>query len=268
MIIFKNRGDTMEGVLQNQKHATSNNLQFVPGEIILIQQTFSTLAYPTQKSIRWIMNYVQTYPDVHNESDRIWGRHWKYIIEGTNLRPVEGFDIAELQVTNLNYGQGAITHAYIDPLDEAAVLKWIGNIEVIPNENYELAHEFRQDLNGDIDLLIEFLNQQYAGQPQYRSLITRAITRPTALKNALTRRDGTTCRICGKEGFLKRTGDRYCELHHMIELNNQAPNTLQSWNILVLCPTCHKQMHYGNVISEFLNPGWRITIDRLVYVVA
>lgn len=260
MIIFKNTAGTMEGVLRNQKHATSNNLQFQPGEIILIQQTVGSLASPKQKTIRWIMNYVETYPDVNNESDAIWGRHWNYIIRGENVRPVEGFNISDLQVTNHNYGP-AVTHAHVQPLDEIEVLNWIGEINPIQNEENDLAIEFGPNGARNINEIIDQLNQQYAGQPTYRTTISRSINRPTALRNAIIERDGTTCKICQVEGFIKRTGERYCELHHMVELNNQAPNTLQSWNLLVLCPTCHKQIHHGNVVSEFLNPGWRITID-------
>lgn len=75
------------------------------------------------------------------------------------------------------------------------------------------------------------------------------------MKNAILERDGTTCRICGREGFLKRTGERYCEVHHMIELDKLAPHSLQSWNVLVLRPNCNKQFHYGNVSAEFSDKG-------------
>lgn len=194
MIIFKNTAGTMEGVLINQKHATSNNLQFQLGEIILIQQTVASLAYPEQRTIRWIMNYVETYLDVHNESDAIWGRHWNYIIRGENLRPVEGFNILDLQVTDHNYGP-AVTHSYVQTLDEIEVLNWIGEVNPIANEVNDLAVEF--GLNGarNINEIIDQLNQQYADQPTYRTTISRSINRPTALRNAIIERDGTTCKI-------------------------------------------------------------------------
>lgn len=53
----------------------------------------------------------------------------------------------------------------------------------------------------------------------------------------------------------------------MIELNKLAPNTLQTWNILVVCPKCHRQLHYGNVLTEFLNPGWKIVIDGVEHII-
>ena len=48
----------------------------------------------------------------------------------------------------------------------------------------------------------------------------------------------------------------------MKELNEDAPDTLQSWNVIVVCPTCHKKLHYADVETEFLNPGWKIILDN------
>jgi len=266
MKILKVQADRIEGVLRNQKYALNGMPEFELGEIILIQQTVGTLAYPAQKTIRWIMNFVEIYPDVNNESDAIWGIHWNYIIRGENVRPVEGFNISDLQSTNQNYAT-AVFHANVNHHDEIEVLNWIGEINPIVNEENDLAVEFGPEGARNNDEIIDQLNQQYAGQPTYRTIISRSINRPTALRNAIINRDGTTCKICQVEGFIKRSGERYCELHHMVELSNQAPNTLQSWNLLVLCPTCHKQIHYGNVVSEFLNPGWRITIDGVEHII-
>jgi 5-methylcytosine-specific restriction enzyme A len=260
MRLFKNHATTLEGVIRNQKHASYNNLQLENGELILIQQTVNSLRFQSQKTIRWIMEYVETYEDVNNESDEIWGQHWNYIIRGENLRPVEGFNISDIQVTNKNYGP-AIKPAEIEAEDEIEILKWIGEIKSIENENEELAGEFQAEGNKSIDEIISKFDERYAGNPNYKHSVTKKISRPTALRNAIIERDGTICKICKNDGFLKKNGERYCELHHMIELNHMAPNTLQSWNILILCPTCHKQIHYGNVSSNFLNPGWEITID-------
>jgi len=266
MILFKNAASTMAGVLKHQKHATKNNLQFQSGEIILIQQTVNSLSYPSQKTIRWIMNYVRTYEDTSNESNAIWGRHWNYIIEGVNLRPVEEFNISDIQISNHNYGP-AVTHSYVLPEDEAAILNWIGDIPIIEDENEDLAEEFDQKGNKSINEIIDSLNQKYVGNLNYRINITRSINRPTVLRNAIIKRDGTSCKICLAKGFLKKNGERYCELHHMIELNKQAPNTLQSWNLLIVCPTCHRQLHHGNTNTEFLNPGWRIIIDEQEHII-
>lgn len=254
----------MEGVLRNQKHATHNKPQFQDGEIILIQQTVGTLAYPSQKTIRWIMNYVDSYPDIDNESDAIWNEHWNFIVRGENLRPIEGFNISDIQVTDHNYGP-IVTYAKVLPQDEEAILNWIGEINPINNEEDDLAIEFGPNGTRNINEIIERLNQQYAGLPTYKQSISRLIKRPTALRNAIIERDTTTCRICHVEGFLKRTGTRYCELHHMVELSNLAPNTLQAWNILVVCPTCHKKLHFANTTVQLIDNRWQITINGEIF---
>ena len=122
MLLFKNSADTMDGVLSNAMHATNGRPRNVEkGELILIAQTKTTLL-PGQKPIRWVMNFVSCEPDMNNESQRIWGRHWNYIIRGQNLRSVEPFDIATLQVTSKDYG-AIETHGPIEPDDEEVILK-------------------------------------------------------------------------------------------------------------------------------------------------
>ncbi|PYF74354.1 HNH endonuclease signature motif containing protein [Pedobacter nutrimenti] len=264
MIIIKNSAASLVGTLENQKNATNNNIVLEKNEIILLQQTVRSLKNKGQKQICWMMNYVKTYEDTNNESDSIWGKHWKYIIQGENLRPVEGFNIKDLQVTAHNYSQPQF-NVKVKPEDEFEINKWIEEmIDQTNNDNVffpEVAKDYK-----DIAAQIDELNKKYLGQPDYRSSIVKAVRRPTQLKKAIIQRDGTTCKICRKEGFIKKTGERYCELHHMIELNRNAPNTLQSWNVLVLCATCHRQLHYGKTHSQYLNPGWLIVIDGKEYV--
>lgn len=98
MLLFKNSAATMEGVLRNAKHATDGMPHHVkPGDIILIAQTKNTLL-PGQKPIRWIMDFVSCEEDVNNQSDKIWGKHWRYIINGNNVRSVEPFDIKDIKL--------------------------------------------------------------------------------------------------------------------------------------------------------------------------
>ena len=49
---------------------------------------------------------------------------------------------------------------------------------------------------------------------------------------------------------------------HVIELNELRSDTLQSWNILVLCPSCHRKMHYADVKYEYLNNKWKIIMEE------
>lgn len=261
MLLIKTSIATLEAVLREAKHALHlrpQGLEF--GDIILIAQTKDSLRRK-QKAIRWIMNYVQIYKDVNDESDKIWGKHWPYIIEGDNVRSVEPFNIEDIQITNKHYGS-AQAFSPINPEDESAILQWIGEEAITPiDERESIIEEFEGHNTLDYDELINKLDHKYAGTPQYSNKVVRQVQRPSALKEAILARDGATCKICNSVGFKKKNGKLYAETHHMIELNREAPNSLQSWNVLVVCPTCHKKLHYADVKTEFLNPGWRIEIN-------
>ncbi len=67
------------------------------------------------------MKYLRHYLDTANESIRIWGERWRYIIECSDLcvlrRP---FDIAKIQVSSKDYG-AAVRYVYVEPEDEKAL---------------------------------------------------------------------------------------------------------------------------------------------------
>ena len=50
------------------------------------------------------------------------------------------------------------------------------------------------------------------------------------------------CQICGKT-FKTKKGAFYSEAHHFIPLGEEGDDA--SNNILILCPTCHKKLHYA-----------------------
>jgi 5-methylcytosine-specific restriction protein A len=261
MLLFKNSAKTMEGVLNNAKHATDGKPHHVkPGDIILIAQTKSTLL-PRQKPIRWIMNFVSCEEDVDNLSDKIWGKHWRYLINGENVRPVEPFDLNEIKITSKNY-DAVQTFAVIESEDEKEVLNWISeSVNAYPCGTEIIPEEFKEGKTLDYDELIKKLDLKYRNTPEFQETIVELIQRPSLLSNAIKEKYGYKCMICGYPGFLKKDGEKYAEVHHMIELNKKAPETLQSWNLLVVCPLCHKKLHYADVTSEFLDPGWKIVIN-------
>lgn len=121
--------------------------------------------------------------------------------------------------------------------------------------------EFKRGCDLTPKKFIQKLDSKYSHTPEFGLRVVNAIKRPSALSNKIKEINDYTCMICGDPGFEKKNGGKYAEVHHMIELNKQAPQSLQSWNVIVVCPTCHKKLHYGNVKSEFLNPGWKINID-------
>jgi|SRR5665647_710872 len=267
MLLFKNSAKTMEGVLNNAKHATDGKPHHVkPGDIILIVQTKSTLL-PGQKPIRWIMNYVSCVEDVNNLSDKTWGKHWRYIINGENVRSVEPFDINEIKITSKNY-DAVQTYSIVEPEDEEKVLNWISeSVSTYVSDTGIFSNEFKEGRILDYDELIQKLDLKYKNTLQFKETIIELIQRPSLLSNAIKEKYGYKCMICGYPGFLKKDGEKYAEVHHMIELNKKSPETLQSWNLLVVCPLCHKKLHYADVKSEFLDPGWKIIINGEEHVI-
>jgi 5-methylcytosine-specific restriction protein A len=262
MIIIKTDKSTISKVVEIEKHATQKRVNCNPGDLILIQQNVNSLT-GTEKAIKWVMEFVALREDKNEESQRLWGKKWKYIIDGKNIRKVPPFNINEIQVTDKNY-RGVQWVGYVEAEDEIEVLEWISDEKIV--DIIDLTEDF-ENKKLNLDQYIEALNNRYKGNPKYKYVITKKINRPSPLRDAIIRRDGTTCRICNSDGFPKKKKGLYCEVHHMIELNKNAPNTLQSWNILIVCPTCHKKLHYGITQARFLNPGWEITIESKKYII-
>lgn len=87
--------------------------------------------------------------------------------------------------------------------------------------------------------------------------------RPSAITNLVKRRRGDSCQLCGVSGFVKRDGARYCEVHHLFHLAADPPEgCLDPEYLVVLCPTCHRRMHYANVgMPRKSEGGWLVEID-------
>ena len=167
-----------------------------------------------------------------------------------------------VNVKNSNVTSSNDVSIYIRPI---ATFDNTTKIHLADLEAYELAHRITPQQQAKN--FIKELDEKYSGKPEFVEVVVKQITRPSELRNAILVERGTKCQICEYVGFQKRDGGIYAETHHMIELNNNAPNTLQSWNILVLCPLCHKKMHYANVDSKFLGNGWEIVIDNKKHII-
>ena len=115
--------------------------------------------------------------------------------------------------------------------------------------------------------LIEELDEKYSHKPEFEEKVVKQIQRPSDLRTAILDARGTECQLCKYPGFAKKDGSIYAETHHMIELNKQATKTLQSWNILVLCPICHMKVHYAKVHYEPFGKGWRIILEGEEHII-
>jgi 5-methylcytosine-specific restriction protein A len=131
LIILKTDSGNIEGVRKHAKHATDVPPRHLePGDLILIQVTVLSSNNPAPV-IRYVMEYVRCYEDRSDESGRIWGRHWRYIVEGARLKNLlRPFDIRTYQVSKVSYGRGAIKYVYVRP-EDAAILRQRGLLETV-----------------------------------------------------------------------------------------------------------------------------------------
>ena len=129
MFIIKTTAETIEQVIKNCKHASMDRLRKAKiGDLVLIAQTRHSIENDIDmdyKSIRHLMQYEGIMYDKNNESEKIWGRKWRYIINLSNLKEIKPFNIEDIQISNKKYG-AAVKFTYLTNEDEDAVLKWIG----------------------------------------------------------------------------------------------------------------------------------------------
>ena len=122
MLLLKTDDRNVGGVKKYAKHATDGIPQEISaGDLLLIQVTYASMVVPISR-IKYRMTFVRCYEDTTGEAAKIWGRSWRYIIEGKDLCTLRyPFDIDAVKVSTKNYGEGVIRYAYLDPADESQI---------------------------------------------------------------------------------------------------------------------------------------------------
>ncbi|GAH25955.1 unnamed protein product, partial [marine sediment metagenome] len=104
-------------------------------------------------------------------------------------------------------------------------------------------------LEAGIDALdvLRSLNSRYANiQPRERAKkIQNHIDRGSAVTKALKSLLGAKCQVCGWIGFKKKSGEDFIEAHHIVQLSEKKEGSLCTENVVLLCPNCHREIHYG-----------------------
>ncbi len=54
---------------------------------------------------------------------------------------------------------------------------------------------------------------------------------------------------CKSEKFRTNTGRNYIEVHHLIPLSKNGPDTIE--NCIALCPRCHRLLHHGQEKKKY-----------------
>jgi hypothetical protein len=124
MLLLKTREEHMDAVRRSRRHATdAEPIDAKVGDFLLIQVTAGPPGNETHR-VRYAMRFKACEPDGAGESKRIFGHQWHFLISGYEFRILRRpFDIEEVQVSDKNYGQGVIRFAYVDPTDEAEILR-------------------------------------------------------------------------------------------------------------------------------------------------
>lgn len=78
--------------------------------------------------------------------------------------------------------------------------------------------------------------------------IASGYRRDNAVREYVIHRAGGRCEYCGTTGFEMANGGHYVEAHHVIALSAQGPDTVE--NVIALCPTHHREAHYGGRANE------------------
>ena len=104
MYIFRTKPEHIEQVIATKKHALEVNPKLQYGELVLISRTRDTA--DGKPPIRYVMRHSRTLPDLHDETVRIWGKKWPYIMEFETCKELTPFDIKDVQVSAHNYGPG------------------------------------------------------------------------------------------------------------------------------------------------------------------
>lgn len=120
MLLLKTHGSNLQTVILTGLHALDKKPDLKHDEIILLSQTIATLGQD-QQPIRYAARFGGFVEDTEKISDRLWGKHWKYLLLlGARWTLASPFRIRDVQVTDAEYGQGG-PYAHLTELDEAAV---------------------------------------------------------------------------------------------------------------------------------------------------
>jgi len=131
-VIFKTHADYLPKVVQNATYALNGRPKnLAPGDTILIAQTRQSLPRG-EKQIHYRMTFVGAELDKDGKTDRIFGRHWRYIIVAEALKELRlPFDISDIVNPSKNYEQGG-SFVYVARRDEAA-LQECGHFDTVDN---------------------------------------------------------------------------------------------------------------------------------------
>lgn len=110
----------------------------------------------------------------------------------------------------------------------------------------------------DFDTVINKIESEIRDRPlAVVKRIGKYIIRNSSLSKALKQKYDYKCQLCGVDGFKKRSGEPYSEVHHVIGLCKGGTDL--SHNLLVVCANCHRKLEYAKI--EFDDSSGLIRIN-------
>ena len=104
--------------------------------------------------------------------------------------------------------------------------------------NWKAARRPRRSAFDDLDQVPDGCEN-----PQRKSKNVEVFVRDQMVRAHVRRRANGRCEFCGREGFLLANGSQYVEVHHILGLANEGPDTVE--NVIGLCAEHHREAHYG-----------------------
>ncbi len=108
--------------------------------------------------------------------------------------------------------------------------------------------------------VLRLLNERYVDlEPKERAMKLQShLDRGNAVTTALKKLLGAKCQICGWIGFEKKNSENFIEAHHIVQISEKTEGSLCTENVILLCPNCHREVHYGKDFavsdnSDFIN---------------
>jgi len=118
-------------------------------------------------------------------------------------------------------------------------------------------------------LRLRRFNSRHRGKAAPSSTqVTNVFDRPSRPRADLIDIVGTSCQVCGIDGFETAAGTKYVETHHLEHLSHHTTGNLCTDNVVVVCPTCHAKLHYAKVEAVPAAETIRLTVNGQPYELA
>lgn len=195
-------------------------------------------------------------------ADYLWGRdskgqRWEYIYFVNQGRP-SALEIEKLNQI-LGYASNFIPQGAIITNSEntSEALSYFGDSDKLFGAiGLEAQDDKAKDIikrsipnvskiNNIDDLIKPLDNKLRDRSATIKQVIAKYIERNPRLSRLLKQKFNYRCQLCDQEGFIKKNGEPYAEAHHLENLASGGPDL--SDNILVLCPNCHRKLHFADV---------------------